>query len=884
MRTLATLDYLVLIGYLGLIFFVGLRLTKRAGESMETFFIGGRGMSWWLLGVSMAATNFSIDTPIAITRFVARDGVSGVWFFWASAISALLVTFLFARLWRRSRVVTDAEIIELRYGGSVASALRLFKGFYFGILFNAFIMGWVFLALIKVMSGLTDLNINGILAVATVLVFIYTLASGFYGVVLTDFVQYFIALGGSILLATLAVRRVGGLGALHEGLQASYPEAERFWPTFSADNLGPLSVFFTYLLVQWWAHKYADGGGKHIQRMLSAKSEDDAFFASLFYAFINYALQVWPWILTALASLLLFGQLDDPETAYPRMMAEVLPAGVLGLVLAGMVGAFMSTIDTHLNLGASYVVNDIYRRFIRSDASERHYVFMSRLTMAALLALSIFIARNITSVAGAWKFLLTFASGAGLTWIARWFWWRVNAWSEFSGMVASGCVATYLEIFHRQWLYSSKLLTTVAVTTLIWVPVTLLTPPVAEAQLRRFVDLVRPGRWGWRGAFGAADQPRDAVLGPALKQWLLALVALFSLNFGIGSLLLSAPLRGGVLLVIAIFAGGVLAVSLRRSAKGDLKRLGGALCLVGLLGAGWTSPSQAQDTPPEEPSTTIEAPVGEADAQASAKPRRRAKQAKVARLRQRQRQLLAALAAYNGSARYALPRLDGAQRRRIAEGELVRLRHKQATPGLPQQALGLVWVDVPRDDLWIASQDRHFPGLDETVEFRLTQEGVEPVLWYGFVDLPWPMKNRQWVVEVWDNLTLAASPEVDAWEHGWQVARQGWPMAQDAIRRGRVADMTEQRSAKALFIPVNRGAWVMIQMPDGGTLLGFHATFEIGGSVPDRLVVSNTLRGLERLLNDVIERARTEVRGHYVGDHPVLLGGDGQPIQTYVDR
>lgn len=564
MRTLAPLDYAVLIVYLGLIFLVGLLLTRRAGESMESFFIGGRGMSWWLLGVSMAATNFSIDTPIAITRFVTRDGVSGVWFFWASAISALLVTFLFARLWRRSRVMTDAEIIELRYGGKVAAALRLFKGFYFGILFNAFIMGWVFLALIKVMSGLTDLNINTVLWVATVLVFIYTLASGFYGVVLTDFVQYFIAFGGSILLAILSVRRVGGLGALHEGLQASYPGKERFWPEMSADNLGPLSVFFTYLLVQWWAHKYADGGGKHIQRMLSAKSEDDAFFASLFYAFINYALQVWPWILTALASLLLFGQLDDPETAYPRMMAEVLPAGILGLVLAGLVGAFMSTIDTHLNLGASYVVNDIYRRFIRSDASERHYVLMSRLTMAALLGLSILIARNITSVAGAWKFLLTFASGAGLTWIARWFWWRVNAWSELSAMVASGIVATYLEVFHQNWLYSSKLLTTVALTTLIWLPVTLLTPAVNEEHLRRFVELVQPGRWGWRRVRGAGEADREAVLGPALRQWLLALIALFGLNFGLGSLLLSAPRRGVVLLAIAILAGGRLAWSLRR--------------------------------------------------------------------------------------------------------------------------------------------------------------------------------------------------------------------------------------------------------------------------------------------------------------------------------
>jgi Na+/proline symporter len=544
MRTLAPLDLAIIVFYLVLIFIAGLALTRRAGKSVESFFVGGRDLPWWLLGISMAATNFSIDTPIAITRLVLTEGISGVWFFWASAISALLVTFLFARLWRRSGVVTDAEIVELRYGGKAGAALRLFKGFYFGVVFNAFIMGWVFLALTKVMSGLTNLDIGTLLFITTVLVFVYSLASGFYGVVLTDFVQYFVALGGSVILAFFAVRAVGGLGSLATGLAEKAPGMTRFTPEFSVAELGPLSVFFTYVMVQWWAHKYADGGGKHIQRMLSARDESHAFRASLLYAFLNYGLQVWPWILTALSSLLLFGQLDDPETAYARTMAEVLPTGLLGLVVAGLLGAFMSTIDTHLNLGASYMVNDIYRRFLHPNGSERHYVMVSRLAMVLLLGLSVVLALNMTSVAGAWKFLLTFASGAGVTWIIRWFWWRMNAWSEFSAMITSGVVASYLELWHSDWLYSQKLLTTVGLTALVWIPVTLLTPVVEASVLRDFVRRIRPGSWGWGKVSDGGTKIGGEYLRQALGSWALALVGLFGLSFGLGSLLLVEVEKG----------------------------------------------------------------------------------------------------------------------------------------------------------------------------------------------------------------------------------------------------------------------------------------------------------------------------------------------------
>jgi Na+/proline symporter len=579
MRTLAGIDYAVIIVYLAAVFAIGLILTRRAGQSIEHFFVGGRGMAWYLVGVSMAATNFSIDTPISIAGYVAKEGIGGVWFFWSSAISAVLVTFLFARFWRRAGVITDAEIIEKRYSGRAASALRLFKGFYFGVIFNAFIMGWVFLAFIKVLTGVTDLNLTVTLIVATVLVFIYTLASGFYGVVLTDFFQYFIAFLGSVLLAFYAVGEVGGLGALVEKLGNSPhidPSVTSFFPSFSGagDALMPVGVFLTYIMVQWWAHKYADGGGKHIQRMLSAKDENHSVGASFFFSFVNYGVQIWPWILTALCAVVLFGGLKDPEMGYPMIMARVLPAGVLGLVTVCLIGAFMSTIDTHLNLGASYMVNDIYKRFLVKDASDRHYVLVSRFMMAALLGIGVAISLNMKSVGGSWKFLLTFASGAGLTWIVRWFWWRANAWTEISGMITSGTVASYLYIRHDGWLYSWKLLTTVGITTVVWLTVTFLTPPTDEKRLVEFVRKIRPGSPGWNRIYRKYGIRPEPFLRRGILLWLTGVVCLFSLNFGVGSLLLLRPLTGVGLLIVAVLSAGLLLVQYRKLAAAEARAEG----------------------------------------------------------------------------------------------------------------------------------------------------------------------------------------------------------------------------------------------------------------------------------------------------------------------
>ena len=558
MRTLAQLDYVVIGVYLTLVFILGIALTRKASHSMEDFFVGGRSLPWWLIGVSMAATNFSIDTPVAVCKFIVTEGISGVWFLWASAISAIFVTFFFSRLWRRAGVITDAEFIELRYSGAPARALRLFKGIYFGVIFNAFIMGWVFLSLTKVMKGVTDLNMDLILWGSVVLVFVYSVASGFYGVVLTDFLQYFMALGGSIILAFLALKEVGGIESLVSGIQDNAnpgPSALHFFPRFSEESMMPMSIFFAYIFIQWWAHKYADGGGKHIQRMLSAKDENHAFKGSALYTVLTYALQVWPWIITALCAMVLISDLKDPEMAYSMMMAKVLPHGLLGFVVVCLIGAFMSTIDTHLNLGASYIVNDIYKRFLVKEASPAHYVWISRLMMGFLLGLDILISKNLDSVGSAWKFLLTFASGAGLTWIIRWFWWRANAWTEFSAMLTSGIVASWAHHFHPEWIYSTKLMVTVGISTLTWLVVTFTTRPVEEETLVKFLKRVRPGSPGWNKIYQRHGMTPGSFLLDGVRNWVLGMIAFFSLNFSIGFLVFQDTAIGLSLLILALVSG-----------------------------------------------------------------------------------------------------------------------------------------------------------------------------------------------------------------------------------------------------------------------------------------------------------------------------------------
>ncbi len=567
MRQLHLIDWAIVVSYVVFALAVGVFFLKKASSSVEQFFVSGRSLPWWLAGTSMAATNFSIDTPLAISGYVAKEGVAGVWFFWASGISAMLATFLFARLWRRAEVITDAEIIELRYSGKEASALRVFKGIYFGVLINCFVMGWVMTALLKVMKEVTSLDRLTILIIFVVIALAYTLLSGFWGVVVTDLVQYVIALGGSIAVAVYSVRAAGGVSpmifaaqqnvSIHRCLTDLWgPECVTvhtgltdFWPSFSDERtLMPLSVFLVYVGMQWWAHKYADGGGKTIQRMSSARNERQAVLATLWFALANYALQVWPWIITGIAGLATLGRLADPEVLYPRMMMAHLPHGLLGLAVVALLGAFMSTIDTHLNLGASYMVNDLYRRFLVKDASESHYVVASRVSMLINMAVACLIGWQIESVGTAWKFVLAFSSGAGATYIVRWFWWRANAWTELSGMLASAITATVLQLGWPEMIYSWRVLIIVSISTVTWLVVTLCTPPVEEARLVEFVRRVRPGAPGWAALARRHGIELEPFLGPGIARWLAGCGLLFGLCFGLGNLLLGNPMQGAAMI------------------------------------------------------------------------------------------------------------------------------------------------------------------------------------------------------------------------------------------------------------------------------------------------------------------------------------------------
>ena len=572
---LALIDWIIIAAYIVMALAIGLFYTRRASRSKEDFFLSGRSLPWWLVGTSMAATNFAADTPLAVTGMVARQGVAGVWFLWSSAITATLATFFFARLWRRARVVTDAEIIELRYSGPPARALRLFKGFYFGVIINCFVMAWVMVAMSKIMAATLGWDKLTTLAVFSLITVAYTMLSGFWGVVVTDFVQYFLAALSSVMLAVLSVRHVGGVSMLKERLDAIYGSAEQilsFVPPLSQAELSlkgvgsvSLSTFMTYLLVQWWAQKYADGGGKIIQRMSSARDEKQAVLGTMWFSITNYSLQVWPWIVTAAVTMVVYPGLSDPEAGYPRIMMEILPHGLLGLMVVSLVGAFMSTIDTHLNLGASYMVNDIYERFFRPGASQAHLVAVSRLAMVLLMGISCVVAWQINSIGDAWKFIIAFSSGAGLTFIVRWLWWRPNAWTEFSGMIASGAVATLLKLFRPELDHGQVLLIVVPASTLCWLVATFTTTPVERDVLVAFYGRVQPGTPWW------GDIPDQCELtghaggfGSIVVNFLVGVLCLYLLCFGVGSLAFAHWLRG----VAMMAAGGVLLVLLIRRTGG----------------------------------------------------------------------------------------------------------------------------------------------------------------------------------------------------------------------------------------------------------------------------------------------------------------------------
>lgn len=583
---LSTLDWSIVAVSIALSFAPAVWLARRAGSSTAEFFTSGRAAPWWLIGVSMVATTFSTDTPNLVTNLVREHGVANNWVWWAFLLTGMATVFFYARLWRRSGVLTDLEFYEIRYSGRPAAWVRGFRAVYLGLFFNMVIMASVNLAAVKIANVLLAWPMWETLAICAAINVVFAATSGLWGVLVTDLIQFGIAMTASVAAAWFALQRpqVGGLSGL---LAKTSPAALHLLPDFGDWTL-TLSVLVLPLTVQWWSVWYPGsepGGGSYIaQRILAARSERDALSGTLFFNMAHYALRPWPWILVALSSLLVFPELSDIARAFPYVdpglmghdmaypaMLTFLPTGFLGLTVAGLLAAYVSTISTHLNWGTSYLVHDLYRRFVRADAPERHYVWMGRLVTALLMLLAAGLTFLLDSARQSFELLLSVGAGSGLLYLLRWYWWRINAWSEISAMASSFVVATGFFAASRLGHAvpaASVLLITVAITTAVWVSTTVLTRPESDLTLVAFYRLVRPAGPGWK------DVQRLAGVGPSpdsitrsLAGWVMGCALVYAALFGAGSALYGLTAQALVWAVVFVGSGAGLIRVLRAQAK-----------------------------------------------------------------------------------------------------------------------------------------------------------------------------------------------------------------------------------------------------------------------------------------------------------------------------
>ena len=550
--TLSTLDWTIVGVYFTISLVVGIWASKQAGQDTKSFFLAGRNMPWWLLGVSMVATTFSTDTPNLVTDLVRQDGVAGNWAWWAFLLTGMLTVFVYAKLWRRSGVLTDIEFYELRYSGKAAAFLRGFRALYLGLVFNVLVMGAVSLAAVK--FGEIVLGIPGwvTLAIACSITLAYSTLGGLKAVIITDFVQFTLAMIGSVwgMFYILGLPEIGGLSKL-----ISHPnviDKIALIPDLSDPNLW-VPVLLVPLAVQWWASYYPGaepgGGGYIAQRMFSAKDESNAVGATFLFNVAHYALRPWPWILIALSSLIIFPELADIKNAFPNLPADklghdvaypamltLLPSGLLGLVAASLIAAFMSTMSTQLNLGASYLVNDFYHRFIKPDASEKQLVMAGRLFTVVSIILGGGLGLLLTSAGQAFTLLLMIGAGTGMIYILRWFWWRINAYTEIVAMVSSIIIAGYFNFANVGLEDWQKIVIGALLTTIVWILATYLTPPDDEETLRNFVKKVNPGGPGWtKYSDGISSEPWPVPNG--ILCMVLGCVAVYGFLLGVGQLI-----------------------------------------------------------------------------------------------------------------------------------------------------------------------------------------------------------------------------------------------------------------------------------------------------------------------------------------------------------
>ena len=584
--TLTLLDWAIIVGYFVFSAGIGFYFTRRGGSSLTEYFVSGRSVPWWLAGVSMVATTFAADTPLVVTGFVATRGVAGNWVWWSFVMSGMLTVFFFARLWHRAKVLTDVELAEVRYSGRPAAILRGFRALYLALPINLIILGWVNAAMIKILSISLGVSPYVAVGICFVITLAYSVAAGLWAVLWTDFLQFGLAMTAVIVLAMYSVDAVGGMDALKTKAAAYFGSEQAALSVLPVriENGAimdyawmPILALSVFLFVQWWAAWYPGaepgGGGYVAQRIFSSRSERDGVLATLFFQVAHYALRPWPWIVTALATVILYPELGpaEKENGYVRAFVDLLPSGWRGLMVVGFAAAYMSTIATQLNWGASYLVNDFYKRFLRKDATDKHYVNVSRLATIVLFLASIVVTWQIQTIGRAWTFLLAIGAGTGLVLILRWYWWRINAWSEISAMIASFVVSvTAMQMVPRAYAGTANsdawvMLVTVAVSTVVWLVVTFVTRPEPDAVLDAFYRRVRPGGPGWRTVSTRLGFGRESIPGGRLAwtNWIAGIVAVYGTLFGIGKLVFGELSSGLILLAIAAAAFAWIARSFR---------------------------------------------------------------------------------------------------------------------------------------------------------------------------------------------------------------------------------------------------------------------------------------------------------------------------------
>jgi len=624
---LHALDWIVIAGYLLINLLIGIYYRRRAGGNTEDFFVSGRNVSWWLAGTSMVATTFAADTPLLVSGLVATQGIAGNWVWWNIGIGGMLTTFFFARYWRRAEILTDVELTEIRYGGKPAAFLRGFKAVYLGLLMNCLILGWVTNAMVSIIAVLLgsaiqqgrviQLTLGGhtlfhytlgdpshtalLICILVLVPFtgIYTAIGGLWGVLVTDLFQFILKMSMVIVLAWVAVVKIGGMAALRlqlqvvehttrqTGVQTSNPVA--FFPNFhlgwTTDAIWtlPLLTFLVYVGIQWWSAWYPGGepggGGYVAQRMFSAKNEKHSLGATLWFQIAHYALRPWPWIITGLVALAVYsphGGLHpsaafdaNPQQGYVMVLRDYLPSALRGLMIAAFLAAFMSTMGTQLNWGVSYLVNDLYRRFIVRSETERHYVRIGRLFTILLVLISAFVAAQLSSIIQGWTIVLNLGIGTGAVYILRWYWWRINAWSEIVAMVVAAAVTVILNKISFQGssavVFAKTALITAGCTTVAWVVATFMTPAESQEKLLSFYRRVHPSVYGWKQiAKLAPELPQVRDFGSNAFDWIMGCFLIYCALFGIGKLVFQEWISGLLLLCVAALAGYLIFWDLSR--------------------------------------------------------------------------------------------------------------------------------------------------------------------------------------------------------------------------------------------------------------------------------------------------------------------------------